>query len=226
MEGTERMSDPLRLAELIATRVLHDVGGLASTLAATVELALDEAGAAGESLTSAADLAAELNRRVRLLRSAWGPAGEALDTARLQDLALATPGAHRMRLDLSSLPRGRLFSPELSRVLLNVIVLAAESLPRGGTLTLLQTSEAGVIATIRGQRAAWPETLAASLGSEAAAWSALDTPRGLLAPLVALIAHRLGVPLALAPPTRVPGRRGPPSLLIGAVPAPAVPSSP
>ena len=70
MEGTERMSDPLRLAELIAIRVLHDVGGLASTLAATVELALDEAGAAGESLTSAADLAAELNRRVRLLRSA------------------------------------------------------------------------------------------------------------------------------------------------------------
>ncbi|MBV8615676.1 MAG: hypothetical protein JOY66_18180 [Acetobacteraceae bacterium] len=215
------MSDPLRLAELVVTRVLHDVGGLAGTLAATIELALEEAGAGGESLTSAADLSAELNRRVRLLRSAWGPTGEALDVGRLQDLALGTPGAHRMRLDLSALPKGRPFSPEVSRVLLNVIILAAQSLPLGGTLTLAPAGEAGVTATIRGRRAAWPERLAASLGSEAAAWSALDNPRGLIAPLAALIAHRLGVPLALAQPTRVPRRRGPPPLLIGAAPAPA-----
>ena len=66
------MSDPLRLTELVTVRVLHDIGGLAATRAATIELALDEAGAGGESLTSAADLTAELNRRVRLLRSAWG----------------------------------------------------------------------------------------------------------------------------------------------------------
>ena len=215
------MSDPLRLTELVTVRVLHDIGGLAATLAATIELALDEAGAGGESLTFSADVTAELNRRVRLLRSAWGPTGEALDLARLQDLALGTPGAHRMRLDLSPLPRERLFSPEVSHVLLNVIILAAASLPLGGTLTLAPAGEAGVIATIRGQRAAWPETLAPSLGSEAAAWSALDNPRGLLAPLVALIAHRLGVPLALAHPTRVPRRRGPLPLLVGAAPAPA-----
>ena len=201
---------------------MHDIGGLAGTLAATIELALEEVGAAGDSLTSAADLATELNRRVRLLRFAWGPTGEELDIARLRDLALGTPGAHRMRLDLSALPRGRLFSPELGRVLLNVIILAAEALPRGGTLALSQASDAGVIATIRGPRAAWPQTLAASLGNETAAWSALDNPRGLLAPLVALIAHRLGVPLALAQPARVPDRRGPSPLLIGPVPTPAI----
>ncbi len=220
------MSDPPRLAELIATRIFHDIGGLAGTLAATIELALEEGGAAGESLSSAADIAAELNRRVRLLHAAWGPTGGGLDIARLQDLALGTPGAHRMRLDLSALPPGALFSPELSRVLLNVVILAAESLPRGGTLTLAETSQASVLATIRGQRAAWPEALAAFLADEAAAWAGLDNPRTLLAPLVALIAHQLGVPLALLQPARVSRRHGPPPLLIGAAPiGPAVPSA-
>ena len=215
------MRDPLRLAELLATRVFHDVGGLAGTLAATIELASEEGGTAGESLSAAADLAAELNRRVRLLRAAWGPTGEELDVARLQDLALGTPGAHRMRLDFSMLPPDTLLSPEISRVLLNVVILAAESLPRGGTLTLSETSEACVMATIQGQRAAWPAALAPSTVSEAAAWAALDTPRNLLAPLVALIAHRLGVRLALSQPAHDSRRRRrPPPLLIGAAPAP------
>jgi histidine phosphotransferase ChpT len=107
-----------------------------------------------------------------------------------------------MRLDLSALPSDTVFSPELSRVLLNVVILAAESLPRGGTLALSGTSQARVLATIRGQRAAWPDTLAASLASEAVAWAGLDNPRNLLAPLVALIAHRLGIPLALLRPAR------------------------
>ncbi len=213
------MSDPLRLAELIATRVFHDVGGLAGTLAATIEVALEDGEAAGESLSTAVELAAELNRRVRLLRAAWGPTGEELDIARLQDLALGTPGAHRMRLDLSALPPTTLLSPELSRVVLNVVILAAESLPRGGTLTLSRTSQAGVLATIRGQRAAWPGALAPSLASETAAWAALDNPRNLLAPLVALIAHRQGIPLALLPPPGASRRRGPLPLLIGAAPA-------
>ncbi len=42
------MSEPLRLAELVATRVFHDLSGLAGTLAATIELALDEAGQQGK----------------------------------------------------------------------------------------------------------------------------------------------------------------------------------
>lgn len=205
------MDDPLRLAELIAARIFHDIGSLAGT----IELALEEAGAAGESLTSAADLAAELSRRVRLLRAAWGPTTEELDIARLQDLALGTPGAHRMRLDLSGLPRESLFSPELSRVLVNVIILGAEALPRGGTLTFSPTNEARVRASIRGTRAAWPAALAPSLVSEAAALAALDNPRTVLGPLVALIAHRLGIPLVLERGTHPSGRRGPPALLIG-----------
>ncbi len=122
-----------------------------------------------------------------------------------------------MSLDLSPLPRESVFSPELGRVLLNVIILGAGSLPRGGKLTLSTASEARVRATIRGPRAAWPKALAPSLASEEAALAALDNPRTLLAPLVALIAHQLGVALALErSEQRTPGRREPPSLLIGA----------
>ncbi len=212
-------SDFFHLPELIVARALHDVGGLSGTLAATLELAVEEAGAgAGENLTAAAETAADLNRRVRLLRAAWGPAETGLDPARLQDLALGVPGVDRMRLDLSALPLGSVFSPALSQVLLNLVLLAAESLPRGGTLALAEAAGNGtaLVALISGPRATWPEGFGAMLGDEAAARAAIVGPRNLTAPLLALLARALGVRLSLLMPARKARRRGPPPLLIEA----------
>jgi histidine phosphotransferase ChpT len=213
-------SDPLRLPELLALRAFQDVGGLLGTLTAALELALEEAGgAAGANLRVAVKTAADLNRRARLLRAAWGPTGAGLDLACLDDLALGIPAAHRVRLDLSALPAGTAFAPALSRVLLNLALLAAECLPRGGALTLAEAGPGTLIATIAGPRAAWPDGFAAVLVDGAAALAALTDPHRLQGPLLALLARRLGVRLSLlmaagGAPAGGGRRRSPPPLLI------------
>ncbi|MEO8716242.1 MAG: histidine phosphotransferase family protein, partial [Acetobacteraceae bacterium] len=185
------MSDSFTLAELVAARAFHDIGGMAGTLTATLELALQVGQDAGGNLIAAVETAADLSRRVRLLRAAWGPTEGRLDLAGLHDLALGVPGAHRVRLDLSALASGTVFAPGLGRLLLNVAVLAAECLPRGGTLALAGIED-GLLARLMGPRAAWPAGFAAVLADEAAAWAALTDARRLTAPLLALLARNLG----------------------------------
>lgn len=206
--------DPLRLPELLAARAFHDIGGLVGTLAATLALALKEAGGdVGVSLPAAVEAAADLNRRVRLLRLAWGPAEAGLDVARLADLARGPAGAHRVRLDVSALPAETAFSPALSRVLLNLVLLAAECLPRGGTLALAPAGGEALLATLAGSRGAWPDGFAAFLVDDAAAWAGLTDPGHLQAPLFALLARGAGVRLSLLMAGNAP-RRLPSPLLI------------
>lgn len=211
--------DPLRLPELLAARAFHDIGGLVGTLAATLALALKEAGGdVGVSLPAAVEAAADLNRRVRLLRLAWGPTEAELDVARLEDLSLGLAGAHRVRLDLSALPAGMVFAPAVGRVLLNLVLLAAECLPRGGTLALAPAGGGALLASLAGSRAAWPDGFAAFLVDDAAAWAGLTDPGHLQAPLLALLARGAGVRLSLLMAGTVP-RRLPSPLLIEPVPA-------
>ncbi|MGC8476007.1 MAG: histidine phosphotransferase family protein, partial [Acetobacteraceae bacterium] len=129
-------------------------------------------------------------------------------------LAGGVPGADRVRLELDLLPRGTSFAPPLGRVLLNLLVLAPEALPRGGTLALSRVDEAAVLARLSGPRAAWPNGFATYLGDPAAALAALVPPRFRLGPWLALLAAQLGVRLSLLLPA---GRaRGPAPLLLRA----------
>ena len=61
----------LRLAELLAARLCHEVSGPAGTLAGAVEIARTEPASAAEALDIAAKAAASLAGRLRLLRAAW-----------------------------------------------------------------------------------------------------------------------------------------------------------
>ncbi|MDQ2805060.1 MAG: hypothetical protein M3Y41_21170, partial [Pseudomonadota bacterium] len=124
----EQLSAPGRV---LTARLIHDVGGLAGALSGALELAREEQ-RPGEALSTASDAAEELGRRIRLLRAAWGPAGETLDLARLRELAGGAPGMHRMRLDLDGLRGATVFAAGMAQVLLNLVLLAADSLPRGG----------------------------------------------------------------------------------------------
>lgn len=205
------MRDPLRLAELVAARVLHDVGGLAATLNATLELTAQEFPEAGENLPAAIDAAGELGRRVTLLRAAWGPTEGPLPVVRLPELAQGAAGGHRLRIDISALPARLRLSPALGRIMINVMLLAMDSLPRGGTLTLSPAQDHGLVAAISGPRAAWPDGFEGILADEDAAWAALRDPRQLLGPLLAIMARSLGVRVSLLTATR----RGPPPLLLG-----------
>lgn len=126
----------VRLAELLAARLCHD---LASPLAAIdngLELMTDpefsEAAQAGELVgDSVRQAVASLN----FLRAAFGSAGSSLgDPVYLQELAESWLDRRGIALNWNIGTAS--LRPELGRLLLNLLALGGESLPRGGALTL------------------------------------------------------------------------------------------
>ncbi len=172
------------LASVLAARLCHDLGGPLAGLAGALEVAREDAGMPEEALAIAVQGATELSGRLRLLRAAWA-GGEAVEGAALAALAGALPG--RVRVELDGLGDGVLPAP-LARLALNLLLLGAESLPRGGTLRL-ERHGAGLRATLAGPKAAWPVL------ARAVAWRAV-APRDLQAPLTVLAAAEAGLRLA------------------------------
>lgn len=210
----------LRLASLFASRLCHDLssplGGLGAALG---ELADDPS-----ALPLAQDAALVLRQRLALFRAAWGGGPVALSHATLHDLAGGLPNASRLQVELDALEEDPPFSPPAARVVLNAMLLAAESLPGGGMLALAGNPARSVVVTIAGPRAAWPVGLGAMLANADAAWAAVGEVAGpaglrtLPAAVTALLAHEAGIRAALllapraelAPPLLLdfaPGRR-------------------
>ena len=195
------MHDPLRLAELLAIRLCHDLSGPLGTLMGTLELVADDPAMAAEALPLAGEVSVALGRRLRLFRAAWGGATPSLSVAEFAALVEGMQ-TRRSRFDLSGLdPAGR-FSPAAARLALNVALLAAEALPVGGAAMLAGDPAGDVLVAIDGRRAAWPAGFTASLGDPSLAWQALrgaegvDGARGLQGWLTALIARSSGLRLS------------------------------
>jgi histidine phosphotransferase ChpT len=206
------MTDPIRLAELICARLCHDLSGPLGPLLGLMEVARDDPGAAGEALALAADAANTLGKRLALLRAAWAGDGGPMAVAELQALAEGLPGGARIVLNISSLAPRPAFAPPVARVVLNLLLLGAEALRGGGTLHLSGAPDGDLLVRIDGPRAAWPAGLAGCLVDEEAAWTALDDPRALQAPLTALLARQAGVRLSMLMPSGIAG--GVPPLLL------------
>ena len=81
-----------------------------------------------------------------------------------------------------------------------MLLLAAESLPKGGVVTLGEAGPDAALVVPRGQDAAWPPELAAWMADPAPAWRAAASaaPRLLQGPLTALLAHGAGIRLSFA----------------------------
>jgi hypothetical protein len=121
-----------------------------------------------------------------------------------------------VRLDTAGLDPDAVFPATEARLVLNLMLLAAECLPGGGTIALAGTPGESVAATIAGPRASWPTGLAGWLHDEAAAWEALlAEPRRLQVPLTVLLVRRLGARLSMLMPTGPVGEAdtAPPLLL-------------
>jgi histidine phosphotransferase ChpT len=206
------MTDPIRLAELICARLCHDLSGPLGPLLGMMEMARDDPGTAGEALSIAADAAETMGKRLRLLRAAWAGDGGAMTVAELRALAEGLPAGSRIVLDISGLASAPAFAAPVARTVLNLLLLAAEGLRGGGTLRLSGTPDGELLIRIDGPRAAWPAGLAAYLADEEAAWTALNDPRALQAPLTALIARQAGVRLNMLLPSGIAGS-APPLLL-------------
>jgi len=187
---------PLRAAELICARLCHDLASVVGTLDNVLDLAAEEAAPLPEAVGLAREAATELAARLRLLRAAWGPPEEAMTVAAMRTLATGLPNACRITLDTAALAPETDFPPETARIVLNLLLLAQESLPAGGTVRLAGCA-GDLLIVIGGERAAWPAILPRCLAGEAAATAALLDARTLQAPLTALLARRAGIPLGM-----------------------------
>jgi histidine phosphotransferase ChpT len=199
LSGSER-SAGLRLAEFVAARLCHDLSGPVGTLIGALELMVEENDATAEAARVAEEAALVLKRRMRLLRAAWAEGTGEMGLEELLTLAEGMPGARRVQIDTSALKPEAVFAGPAARLLLNVLMLGAESLPAGGRLVLIGSPTQEIAVLLEGARAGWPPMLVQCLVDEAGAWSALTSARAVQAPLTALIARYSGLGLSFMLP--------------------------
>jgi histidine phosphotransferase ChpT len=207
------MADAVRLAELVCARFSHDLSGLLGSLCGVLELLAEQPGETPEEVTLAVETATEMMDRLRLLRAAWGGVSEPLNPAGLRRLGGAVLESRRIRLDLDGIAAETVLPAPAARLVLNVLLLAAEALPRGGVVALSGDPATRMVAQIAGVGAAWPAGLALCLADEAHAWSALGSPRTLQPPLTALLASAAGLRLSLLLSAGA-GPAGPPPMVM------------
>jgi histidine phosphotransferase ChpT len=226
-QGNDHMAgttEPLHSVELLCARLCHDLSGLAATVASALDVARAETPSASEAVLLAHEAAGELAARLVLFRAAWGPLGDALGASDLLRMVHGLPNAHRITVDLSAIAGSVEFSPTVARILLNLLLLAEQSLPRGGAIRLAG-SPGGLLVRIEGERAAWPpllerwlagdrpEDIAGDVAGDIAGdmESAWAEPRSMYAAMAVQFARQTGIPLAMVP---VPGDQanGPPAL--------------
>lgn len=162
------MQVDLKVAQLLCSRICHDLVGPAGAVNAGLEL-LEDGLSDGDSPIDlpALDLikksAGESTRRLAFFRIAFGFGAGAKGDAtfdQARDLAAGFLGGGKVDLDwpeaLENQPVGRV-PAAMVKVLLNMILIASEALPRGGTLNLTFAGldeGLGLALTARGEGAA------------------------------------------------------------------------
>ena len=214
------MNDRLRLAELLAVRLCHDLSGPLGTLMGSLEMVNEEPDAHEEALSLATEVATGLARRIRLLRAAWGGPAPSLRVADLQALSEGLPQGKRVTVRLDDLVQSGEFRPNAARSMLNVLMLAAECLPAGGAVAVAGDPADAVVVSLIGSRAAWPAGLAGWMADEGQAWAAIgdqgsEASRGLQGPLTALIARAAGMRLGFLMAGK---REGAPPIILSPAP--------
>ena len=146
------MNDRLRLAELLAIRLCHDLSSPLGTLLGSLEMLNEDPETAEEALALANEVSVTLGKRLRLLRVAWGGSAPALRVDEFAILAEGLPQGRRVTVNLDRLTPTHSFPPNAARLALNVLMLAAESLPSGGVVTLAGDPRAEIQIAISGNR--------------------------------------------------------------------------
>lgn len=176
------MLEPWTLAELLCARLCHDLAGPVGAAAAGAEL-VEESGTACDSqtlgLVSAS--AATAVARLKFLRGALGPASmsrQSADTLRtLISDYLCTAGIP-ISLDWSLNIAD--VNGEQARLLLNLILLARDGLPRGGTILVKPLVPEGIGVAAHGKDAGLSAEVRAALSGV----TQITTPKAAQACLV------------------------------------------
>ncbi|HEY8288422.1 MAG TPA: histidine phosphotransferase family protein, partial [Acetobacteraceae bacterium] len=169
----------LRLAEFVCARLCHELSGLIGTLDGALELLPDAQPSGCEPLGLARSASTDMVRRLRFVRAAWGPEGEALSVSAIELLTGGLGGARRLAIDFGGLPKEVVFPPAEARMMLNLLLLASDSLPGGGEMAVMGVPS-DLFVRITGPGAGWPAGLAACLADASARQAA--SPAGHPAP--------------------------------------------
>lgn len=179
------MTDPITLAQDLAARICHDLGGPVGTIGGMLDLA---AAGDAEAVAAAKDAARELCRRLLLWRAAAGAAGP-VPLPEVPALARGLLGGGRAELRL---PPAAEAPAEAGQMLLLAAMVAAEALPKGGVVEIAADG-AGFLVLAEGPLRRWPPALLAGLAGEAVAPGA----RSVLPRLLLALAERHGWRVAL-----------------------------
>ena len=194
----------LRVAELMASRLCHDLVGPIGAVSNGMELmADDEFGMADDAMQLATNSATQATHQLQFFRMAYGMAGSrhGSDLTPLKELAAGFLEHGKIDLDWPLPPENIDMPDGAGKVILNMVALASEALPRGGSLRVSLASAPEGFAAIcgaRGQDAGLREETQAGL-VEGVAVDDL-TPRNVHAYFTRLVIKRLGGSLSVEQP--------------------------
>lgn len=167
----------LRVAQLLCSRVCHDLIGPAGAVNSGIELLGEEGGLAGDALALVAQSGHEMARRLAFFRVAFGLGGGTgpRAVAEARDLAVAAFGGGRAGVDwppeATACAEGVLAAGGV-KLLLNLVLLGIDCLPRGGRVAVRAAPMEGAIGvalTAAGQGARLRDGMAAAMAADAAA---------------------------------------------------------
>ena len=127
----------IRVAELLASRLCHDLVGPIGAVNNGIELMQDESfGMADDALSLAAKSADQASNLLQFFRLAYGLAGhrQGSDFGPIRELVSGFLSHSKAELDWSAAPVSEGVPDGTAKLLLNLVALAAEALPRGGTV--------------------------------------------------------------------------------------------
>lgn len=180
-------SDPsLALAAQLCSKLCHDLAGVLGAIANGAELLEDEDDEEirNQALELLAQSAEQAGRRLRFFRIAFGAGGalgDVIDVGELRDAVEGQLGGGRLRVEWPA-DLARLTKPE-AKLLLNLMLVAAAGLPRGGFLRPSAGPDGAIGVVAEGEIANLPDAVRTALAGQA------GVPEGIAA--VAVHALRL-----------------------------------
>jgi hypothetical protein len=210
-------SDVFRVIELTSARLRKDIDGLTEVPGDVPGGRVADRPVAARHNGPASKAPTDPAWRLRLLRAAWGPNGHPLSSGTLRAFAAGLPAD--LTVDLTGVEARCVFPAPIGRIVLNLLLVAEESLPTGGTITLAGSAD-DLFLRIAGDGAAWPTGMAVCAVDEAAAVTAITdaamTGAGSVQmPLTTLLAHTSRVRLSFLLSSS--SRAEPPMLRLGGV---------
>ena len=197
--------DDLKLAELLCSRLCHDLVSPVGAVNNGIELMEEfgEAGGDGEALRLIASSGKQASRRLQFYRVAFGQAGTQLaqPVADVRELLEGIFAGGKLAVQWDAASTKAPPAAGWGKMLLNLLALASESLPRGGTLGVavaVGADKSRLAVTSSGQGARLSEEVRNALAPGVKVEGL--SPRGVQPYFTARLAERMGGKLAVAGP--------------------------